>query len=152
MSPTAQSFSLLAIQQEEQDFADRSAKKPTKSLLEIQEEEQKARVAQAQEAEFMRWWQEEEARIAKESGGSSGSGGARGGARGGRGGGREGARRVPQRGKGEGRGRGGVGGGRGRASGTDEQHPTQNVPGHNQTPRAPKRKQAQSLPVGGAGR
>ncbi|WVQ98856.1 hypothetical protein IAU59_005987 [Kwoniella sp. CBS 9459] len=73
-SPSAQ-FSLLAIQQQERDIAEMSAKKPAKSLVQIQEEEKKAEQERAQEEEFMRWWAEEEARLAKESGSGGGGGG-----------------------------------------------------------------------------
>ncbi|ORY24955.1 hypothetical protein BCR39DRAFT_545340 [Naematelia encephala] len=94
-SPDSRSFSLLAIQQQERDFADQT-KKPTRSFAEIQEEERRVISEKAQEEEFMRWWQEEEARVAKDpdSGTSSGRGG-----RGGRGGDK---RKVPNRGRGRG--------------------------------------------------
>jgi len=83
-SPDTRSFSLLAIQQAEIDFAGKSVKQPAKSLVQIQEEERKAQVARADEAEFMRWWQEEEARMKKatpdvQGGGRGGRGGGRGG-------------------------------------------------------------------------
>ncbi|KAK8869660.1 hypothetical protein IAR55_000228 [Kwoniella newhampshirensis] len=95
VSPTTaatQSLSLLAIQQEERDIAERASKKPAKSLIQIQEEEKEAEKAKAQEEEFMRWWQEEEARVAKEPAGRGtegdggrGGGGVGAGGRGGRG-------------------------------------------------------------------
>jgi len=96
-SPDAPAFSLLAIQQEERAFATR-APKPVKTFAEIQEEERVAEKSRAEEVEFMRWWQEEEARI-------SGTGGVRGGQRGGRGGVQGGAqRRFSNRGRGRGGG------------------------------------------------
>ncbi|OCF55793.1 hypothetical protein L486_06545 [Kwoniella mangroviensis CBS 10435] len=73
VSPIAQGFSLLAIQQHERDIAEMSAKKPAKSLKEIQEEERVAEKDKAQEEDFMRWWKEEEARVARQSGSGSGA-------------------------------------------------------------------------------
>ncbi len=94
-SPNTQAFSLLAIQQQERDLADR-VKQPIASLAEIQEEERKAEEARVAEVEFMRWWQDEEARIAKENtGGNAGGSG-----RGGRGGTRGGTRKANHRGRG----------------------------------------------------
>lgn len=113
------SFSLLAIQQEERDAADRQQKQPVKSLMQIQKEERERQEAAAQEVDFMRWWEEEEARIAKESGTSSGGGAERGKGREGREGrgGRGGTKRVPPtRGRG-GKQAGGGGPGRGKADG-----------------------------------
>ncbi|ORX33429.1 hypothetical protein BD324DRAFT_606179 [Kockovaella imperatae] len=98
-SPDSRSFSLLAIQQEEQDFAERSGRpKAVKSFAEIQAEEKVAEEKRREEQEFMKWWEEEQARstAADPSGGGSGRG------RGGRGGG-------GNRGKGGGRGGGNIG-------------------------------------------
>lgn len=109
VSPVAQGLSLLAIQQQEREAAEALARRPAKSLREIQEEEQEAERARVQEEEFMRWWHEEEARVAKES---------RQGAVGGN--------QQGQSGRGRGRGgrgkaRGGGGGGRGRGGGQGAQ-------------------------------
>lgn len=98
-----QSFSLLAIQQQERDAAARFTQKSVKSLAEIQSEERQAKAARAEEEEFMRWWQEEEARVAAAQG-SSGNASAANGA--GRGRGRGQQKRVPHRGRGRGRGDG----------------------------------------------
>ncbi|WWC89884.1 uncharacterized protein L201_004812 [Kwoniella dendrophila CBS 6074] len=75
MSPNITTgFSLLAIQQHERDLAElNSMKKPTKTLKQIQEEEKEAEKDKAQEEDFMKWWAEEEARVAKESGVGSSS-------------------------------------------------------------------------------
>ncbi|KIR59891.1 hypothetical protein I314_04326 [Cryptococcus bacillisporus CA1873] len=101
-SPVAQGLSLLTIQQQEREATEALARKPAKSLREIQEEEQEAERARVQEEEFMRWWHEEEARIAKESGqGQMQAPNGRGRGRGGRGG----------------KARGGGGRGRGRGAG-----------------------------------
>ncbi|WRT67262.1 uncharacterized protein IL334_004229 [Kwoniella shivajii] len=67
VSPITQSLSLVAIQQQERDIAEMSSKKPAKSLKQIQEEEKAAEKDKAQEEEFMRWWAEEEARLANTS-------------------------------------------------------------------------------------
>ncbi|OCF36502.1 hypothetical protein I316_01751 [Kwoniella heveanensis BCC8398] len=109
-SPSAQ-FSLLAIQQQERDIAELSAKKPAKSLVQIQAEERKAEEDKAQEEEFMRWWAEEEARLAQESGGGNAAGPGSGTGKGAKG--RGGKVRVPNT-----KGRGGGGGGGGGATGT----------------------------------
>lgn len=107
-SPDARSFSLLAIQQEEIDRAGQ-VKAPAKTFAQIQDEERNAEQERAQEAEFMRWWQEEEARTAKETGGGASKGA---GVKGGRGGPKGGSRRAQPRGRGGGGvGRGGRGGG-----------------------------------------
>ncbi|WWC60971.1 uncharacterized protein I303_103548 [Kwoniella dejecticola CBS 10117] len=75
VSPVTQGFSLLAIQQHERDIAEMSSKKPARSLKEIQEEEKQQEKDKAQEDEFMRWWAEEEARVATQSGAGSSAGG-----------------------------------------------------------------------------
>ncbi|WVW82934.1 hypothetical protein I302_104949 [Kwoniella bestiolae CBS 10118] len=97
VSPITQGFSLLAIQQHERDIAEMSARKPAKSLKEIQEEERTAEKDKAQEVDFMRWWAEEEARVAQESGTVGGSTGGRGG---GKGGGRGKVRSATTKGRG----------------------------------------------------
>ncbi|WWC69338.1 uncharacterized protein I206_103276 [Kwoniella pini CBS 10737] len=71
MIPVTQGFSLLDIQQHERDIAEMSSKKTTKSLKEIQEEEKRQEKDKAQEDEFMRWWAEEEARVAGQAGNNS---------------------------------------------------------------------------------
>lgn len=131
----SQAFSLLAIQQEERDYADRQVKKPVKSLADIQREEREAQTARDQEDEFMRWWQEEEARLARESGvgGAAGADGGGGGARG-RGRGRGGPRRATGRGRGG--GRGGAGGGGGGGGGGGQSSANQ---GQGQQPKTPKK-------------
>ncbi|WVN86717.1 uncharacterized protein L203_101889 [Cryptococcus depauperatus CBS 7841] len=68
VSPTASGISLLAIQRQEKEIAETRAKKPVKSLREIQEEEKQREAEKQQEEEFMRWWHEEETKIAKENG------------------------------------------------------------------------------------
>lgn len=102
----SQSFSLLAIQQEEQAAAGRINRKVAKSIAEIQEEERLAKEEQAQAEEFERWWQEEERKQA--AGSKAGDPSRRGGGEdrgGGRGRGRgRGERRVPHRGRGRGKG------------------------------------------------
>ena len=104
VSPESRSFSLLAIQQEEKAFASR-VQLPTKSFAEIQEEERDAERSRAEEVEFMRWWQEEEARVTKNP---AGNGASQNGGRGrGRGRGRDGQRQVPHRGRGRDAGQGG---------------------------------------------
>lgn len=114
VSPVAQGLSLLAIQEQEREATEALARKPAKSLREIQEEEQEAERARVQEEEFMRWWHEEEARIAKESRQSQEGQGAVGNQQG---------QMQGQSGRGRGRGgrggkaRGGGGGGRGRGGG-----------------------------------
>lgn len=83
-----------------------------KSFAEIQEEERGAKQSHAEEVEFMRWWQEEEARVSSESGANGNTKGQRGG----RGVPRGHQRRVPNRGRGRGVGQSGQAeaGGRGR--------------------------------------
>ena len=90
-SPDSRAFSLLAIQQEEQDYAERSGKpREVKSFAEIQDEERRAEDKRKEEREFMKWWEEEQARSNPGQSGSSPRGG-RGRGRGGRGRGRGGA-------------------------------------------------------------
>lgn len=93
-SPGA-SHSLLEIQRQERNHSHNSKTKKAKSLVEIQEEERVAEQEKLAEEEFMRWWKEEEARVAAiEAGNVSTS------AKRGRGGGRGRGqpRRVPGRG------------------------------------------------------
>ncbi|WWD16076.1 hypothetical protein CI109_100501 [Kwoniella shandongensis] len=126
-SPTTaatQSFSLLAIQQEERDIAEMSTKKPAKSLIQIQEEEREAEKARIQEQEFMRWWQEEEARLAKEENPSRSNGMTKGG----RGGGGGGKMRIPNTKGKQGAGGGGkVVGGTGGGSGAKDGAPKSKI-------------------------
>ncbi|WVQ71777.1 hypothetical protein IAR50_001318 [Cryptococcus sp. DSM 104548] len=104
-----QGMSLIAIQHQELQAAEAFARKPIKTLREIQEEEQVREQEKAQEEDFMRWWQEEEARVARENGlGGGQTSQPSTGGRGGRGGGR-GAR--------GGKSRGGRGGGQGTQGG-----------------------------------
>ncbi|TYJ56674.1 hypothetical protein B9479_002604 [Cryptococcus floricola] len=67
VSSATQGMSLIAIQHQELQAAEATAKLPTKTLREIQEEEQIREQEKAQEEDFLRWWQEEEARVARES-------------------------------------------------------------------------------------
>ena len=107
-SPDTRAFSLLAIQQAEQDFAERSGRpKAVKSFAEIQAEEREVEVKRKEEAEFKRWWEEEQVRLKGDAGESSsgrGRGRGRGGSRGGDAERGRGQRKVPPQ-----RGRGGAG-------------------------------------------
>lgn len=123
----AQAFSLLAIQQEEAAAAALASQKAQlKSFAEIQAEETAKKAEAAREVEFMRWWQEEEARLAQFAGGAgpsapggaSGSTGGGASGSGGRGRGRGTQKRVPARG-----GRGGGRGGRQQADGREPKEP-----------------------------
>lgn len=136
VSPVAQGLSLLAIQQQEREATEALARKPAKSLREIQEEEQEAEQARVQEEEFMRWWQEEEARIAKESGqGQMQAPNGRGRGRGGRGG----------------KARGGGGGGRGRGGGQAAQGARGEDKQGGAAPTATQGQQSQGRGKGGKG-
>lgn len=136
VSPVAQGLSLLAIQQQEREATEALARKPAKSLREIQEEEQEAERARVQEEEFMRWWHEEEARIAKESGqGQMQAPNGRGRGRGGRGG----------------KARGGGGGGRGRGGGQAAQGARGEDKQGGAAPTATQGQQSQGRGKGGKG-
>lgn len=136
VSPVAQGLSLLTIQQQEREASEALARKPAKSLREIQEEEQEAERARVQEAEFMRWWHEEEARIAKESGqGQVQAPNGRGRGRGGRGG----------------KARGGGGGVRGRGGGQAAQGARGDDKQGGAAPTATQGQQSQGRGKGGKG-
>ncbi|WVR05289.1 hypothetical protein IAU60_002302 [Kwoniella sp. DSM 27419] len=144
VSPSA-SFSLLAIQQHERDIAEQSARKPAKSLVQIQEEERKAEEDKVQEEEFMRWWAEEEARMA----GGTGSGSADPGAAGAKGKGRGGKARVPTT---KGRGKGVSGGADGTLGKTANTRDKTQVSAQAQPPRQSEARGGQKTKAGDVGK
>ena len=92
-SPPAQGFSLLAIQQEERDYANRSMKPAPRSFAQIQEEEKKAieeRAKVVQQQSFESWFDQQARTVVNERG------------RGGRG--RGGRNSLPKRARGRGGG------------------------------------------------
>jgi len=108
-SPDVKPFSLLSIQQEEREYADRSSRaKPVKSFAEIIEEERVAEAERAEKIRFDEWWQTEQK--AQNTKTASAKGDSPEGHKRGRGGGRGGGqRRMPPRGGSRGA-RGGRGG------------------------------------------
>ncbi|RXK36894.1 hypothetical protein M231_05868 [Tremella mesenterica] len=91
-----QSMSLLAIQRQEQDLADRHKGRAVASFADILAEEKRAgeeRERKREEEDFSRWWEEERARLEREAMGV-GRGGGRG---------RNGPRAVNARGRGRGK-------------------------------------------------